>query len=146
MHKVKDAVTGHHDHKGSSHDSSQMSHKTDGKYPPLKSIMTSCISPVSIDTRVDHGERNIHSSAMGSEASNTSGINPQETSIFSSNKGKSDSSYASNNMNPSTDATTSTGAYSSHAMGSTGNHGSGYHGKDIHQDSRMAVPMQGIQP
>lgn len=124
MHKVKDAVTGHHDHKGSSHDSSQMSHKTD-------------------DTRVDHGERNIHSSAMGSEASNTSGINPQETGIFGSNKGKSDSSYASNNMNPSTDATTSTGAYSSHAMGSTGNHGSGYHGKDIHQDSRMAVPMQG---
>ncbi|KAK5800233.1 hypothetical protein VI817_002445 [Penicillium citrinum] len=145
MHKVKDAVTGHHDQRGSSHESSQMSHKTDGKSQSSKRILTAFNSPISIDTRVDHGGNNYNSSAMGSEARNTSSINPQDTSIFSSNKGNTDSSYASNNMNPSTNATTGTAAYGSNAMDSTGNYGSGGYGSGTRHDPRMADPMQGIQ-
>ncbi|KAJ5989326.1 hypothetical protein N7481_004536 [Penicillium waksmanii] len=81
MHKVKDALTGHNEHKGSSHDSS--------------------------DQNIEQNRGQYNSSAMGSEARDAYGTNPQDNSIHNPRMS------TDNNKNAGRSATKNTDDYGS---------------------------------
>lgn len=128
MHKVKDALSGHNEHKGSSHGPSGQN--------------------------IQHNQSQYNPSAMDSEARDTSGTNPQDSSFHNPRMS------TDNNMNTGRSAARNTedygsGGYSaggfpdskksdlrdtlgSNRMGTTGSHGSGrYDSGTNHNPSGM---------